>query len=190
MNLEVEVIAFRAHDLRALAEAASDAANASTGKSREVLQMAAHYLANAAEEVEIAVDVLRRGGVGEQFKPSSVWKTPAGGGVQVQVWMQGEKEPRRPEDCGPAAQRAAVALMAQAQTELGAELLRLRKGVLESGTPLLSEEQIEVQLRHGSPTDRCPMVCPHGDRCRLEAGHEHGCSHTYCTCNEPNRSDK
>lgn len=43
---------------------------------------------------------------------------------------------------------------------------------------------------------RCKMVCPHGDRCRLEAGHEQGvfegtgipvgCSHLMCPCNEPN----
>lgn len=42
---------------------------------------------------------------------------------------------------------------------------------------------------------RCRMVCPHGDRCRLDAGHENevfaggipvGCSHLVCPCNEPN----
>jgi hypothetical protein len=40
---------------------------------------------------------------------------------------------------------------------------------------------------------RCRMVCPHGSRCRLDAGHEEegwGCSHLPapegCACNEPN----
>ena len=32
---------------------------------------------------------------------------------------------------------------------------------------------------------RCPMVCPHGDQCRLPKGHEDGCSHAGCDCNEP-----
>jgi hypothetical protein len=43
---------------------------------------------------------------------------------------------------------------------------------------------------------RCPQTCPHGDRCRLDAGHEKedfegtdipvGCSHLHCPCNLPN----
>lgn len=37
-----------------------------------------------------------------------------------------------------------------------------------------------ADLRH-----RCPQTCPHGDRCTLEAGHEGGCNHRGCDCNEP-----
>lgn len=35
---------------------------------------------------------------------------------------------------------------------------------------------------------RCTSTCPHGDRCRLDAGHEaeYGHSHDDCPCNEPN----
>lgn len=33
---------------------------------------------------------------------------------------------------------------------------------------------------------RCPMACPHGDRCTREAGHGEGCHHLVCPCNEPN----
>lgn len=29
------------------------------------------------------------------------------------------------------------------------------------------------------------MVCPHGDRCALEIGHDDGCNHRTCGCNEP-----
>lgn len=32
---------------------------------------------------------------------------------------------------------------------------------------------------------RCGSTCPHGDRCRLEVGHEYGHNHR-CECNEPN----
>ena len=32
---------------------------------------------------------------------------------------------------------------------------------------------------------RCGSTCPHGDRCRLEVGHELGHNHA-CECNEPN----
>lgn len=33
---------------------------------------------------------------------------------------------------------------------------------------------------------RCPMTCPHGDRCSRERGHGDGCNHKVCPCNEPN----
>ena len=35
--------------------------------------------------------------------------------------------------------------------------------------------------------ERCPLACPHGDRCTREAGHEDGCNHRGCDCNEPNQ---
>lgn len=35
---------------------------------------------------------------------------------------------------------------------------------------------------------RCPMTCPHGDRCVLERDHASpGCNHRVCDCNEPDR---
>lgn len=32
----------------------------------------------------------------------------------------------------------------------------------------------------------CRMTCPHGDRCVLAEGHDAGCTHRGCDCNEPN----
>lgn len=39
--------------------------------------------------------------------------------------------------------------------------------------------------------ERCPLECPHGDRCALRADSvgpdgKHFCSHRVCFCNEPN----
>lgn len=45
-------------------------------------------------------------------------------------------------------------------------------------------DDVQVEIRPWED-DRCPSTCPHGDRCTLEAGHEHGHNHR-CDCNEAN----
>ena len=37
------------------------------------------------------------------------------------------------------------------------------------------------------PGYRCPLACPHGDRCTLPRGHEGGHNHRGCDCNEPDQ---
>ena len=39
----------------------------------------------------------------------------------------------------------------------------------------------------GLVNTRCPLACPHGDRCTLPRGHEGGHNHRGCDCNEPDQ---
>ena len=54
------------------------------------------------------------------------------------------------------------------------------------GSRLISEKLMTEATPPLPKTERCPLTCPHGDRCSLTAGHDCGCNHKVCPCNEKN----